>query len=315
MTIYFRESSSQSGIRFQEQEEPRWSSPSDRLHSRSSVIHDPGPSWSSPARQARLSDDHFWDSRGRSSLRFDSGNQRDYQGSPSFRFDNEGSSRSTMSQDTSKSTFRFESEDIKPNSFEAEGRSKSPSEDFPFGFQSTESNENLHKNSNSGSNYFFDNASSKRESDDDFPWKSKEESSGFSDSSTKTKHFGRQSKVSPIFDPSYPSSDSFEFPSMEDSMESGRHLSRDTIATISETLGAINTVGRYLVNYTRGGQPRPTPGDRLDTPVSCFGTHSNLTSEDAESWQHCKGTTVFVSNMAIPSFSQQDSNVKLLCLM
>ena len=38
--------------------------------------------------------------------------------------------------------------------------------------------------------------------------------------------------------------------------EGGRDLfgpdRRQTLATISETLGAINTVGRYLVNYTRG---------------------------------------------------------------
>lgn len=38
--------------------------------------------------------------------------------------------------------------------------------------------------------------------------------------------------------------------------EAGRDLfgpdRRQTLATISETLGAINTVGRYLVNYTRG---------------------------------------------------------------
>ncbi|RZF43126.1 hypothetical protein LSTR_LSTR001304 [Laodelphax striatellus] len=43
--------------------------------------------------------------------------------------------------------------------------------------------------------------------------------------------------------------------------ESGRLLSSDTIATISETLGAINTVGRYLVNYTRAST---APGDRVD---------------------------------------------------
>ena len=34
---------------------------------------------------------------------------------------------------------------------------------------------------------------------------------------------------------------------------------RQTLATISETLGAINTVGRYLVNYTRGGSGNGTP--------------------------------------------------------
>ena len=34
--------------------------------------------------------------------------------------------------------------------------------------------------------------------------------------------------------------------------ESSRGLSPEAIAKISETLGAINTVGRYLVNYTKG---------------------------------------------------------------
>lgn len=37
-----------------------------------------------------------------------------------------------------------------------------------------------------------------------------------------------------------------------DTLQEGRHLSPETIKTISETLGAINTVGKYLVNYTRG---------------------------------------------------------------
>lgn len=35
--------------------------------------------------------------------------------------------------------------------------------------------------------------------------------------------------------------------------ESSRGLSPEAIARITETLGAINTVGRYLVNYTKGG--------------------------------------------------------------
>ncbi|XP_069669843.1 uncharacterized protein [Periplaneta americana] len=51
-----------------------------------------------------------------------------------------------------------------------------------------------------------------------------------------------------VFDPG-------EF-SIEEEDESGRDLfgpgRRETLATISETLGAINTVGRYLVNITRG---------------------------------------------------------------
>lgn len=43
--------------------------------------------------------------------------------------------------------------------------------------------------------------------------------------------------------------------------EEARYLSPQAFAKISETLGAINTVGRYLVNYTRG-----TTDDRLDSP-------------------------------------------------
>lgn len=35
--------------------------------------------------------------------------------------------------------------------------------------------------------------------------------------------------------------------------QSSRRLSPEAISKITETLGAINTVGRYLVNYTRGG--------------------------------------------------------------
>jgi hypothetical protein len=48
--------------------------------------------------------------------------------------------------------------------------------------------------------------------------------------------------------------------------EEGRHLfgpdNHQTLAAISETLGAINTVGRYLVNITRGGE---TDGDKAET--------------------------------------------------
>lgn len=35
-------------------------------------------------------------------------------------------------------------------------------------------------------------------------------------------------------------------------LDQGRHFRSDTIYRISETLGAINTVGRYIVNMTRG---------------------------------------------------------------
>lgn len=47
--------------------------------------------------------------------------------------------------------------------------------------------------------------------------------------------------------------------------EEARYLSPQAIAKISETLGAINTVGRYLVNYTRG-----TTDDRLDRPAQTY---------------------------------------------
>lgn len=128
------------------------------------------------------------------------------------------------------------------------------------GYHTNESNESNYASSGISSTFFSDD-SSKRDSDEIFPWKSSEESNEYNQSG-QLKHFGRQSKVSPIFDGDRPtsSSDSFEFPSSEGS---GRHISKDTLATISETLGAINTVGRYLVNYTRGARPQP---DRRDPP-------------------------------------------------
>lgn len=39
-----------------------------------------------------------------------------------------------------------------------------------------------------------------------------------------------------------------------DPTESSRHFRPDALTKITETLGAINTVGRYLVNMTRGGE-------------------------------------------------------------
>lgn len=39
---------------------------------------------------------------------------------------------------------------------------------------------------------------------------------------------------------------------VEDEVEEGRHLRPETFYRISETLGALNTVGRYIVNMTRG---------------------------------------------------------------
>lgn len=44
--------------------------------------------------------------------------------------------------------------------------------------------------------------------------------------------------------------------------DEARHFSPNAIATISETLGAINTVGRYLVNYTRSAN-----SDRSDNTI------------------------------------------------
>ncbi|XP_046396720.1 uncharacterized protein LOC124163698 [Ischnura elegans] len=63
-------------------------------------------------------------------------------------------------------------------------------------------------------------------------------------------------------------------------VESGRLLSSDSIATISETLGAINTVGRYLVNMTRSGDtsviysPPPTPTE--DLPAAIYTISKNV---------------------------------------
>ncbi|XP_050545966.1 proclotting enzyme-like isoform X2 [Daktulosphaira vitifoliae] len=54
-----------------------------------------------------------------------------------------------------------------------------------------------------------------------------------------------------------------EYPSV--GSEEARYLSPQAIAKISETLGAINTVGRYLVNYTRG-----TTDDRVDSPLQSY---------------------------------------------
>lgn len=43
--------------------------------------------------------------------------------------------------------------------------------------------------------------------------------------------------------------------------ESSRHLHPDTFYRISETLGALNTVGRYIVNMTRGVDTEPLTGE------------------------------------------------------
>ncbi|XP_031336045.1 proclotting enzyme-like isoform X1 [Photinus pyralis] len=44
-------------------------------------------------------------------------------------------------------------------------------------------------------------------------------------------------------------------------VESGRHFGPETLSAISETLGAINTVGRYIINMTRGGEDTDLPDD------------------------------------------------------
>ncbi|KAK5639360.1 hypothetical protein RI129_011852 [Pyrocoelia pectoralis] len=44
-------------------------------------------------------------------------------------------------------------------------------------------------------------------------------------------------------------------------VESGRHFRPETLSAISETLGAINTVGRYIINMTRGGEDSDLPED------------------------------------------------------
>ncbi|XP_054263251.1 uncharacterized protein LOC128986759 [Macrosteles quadrilineatus] len=267
--VYFRESSARSNVRFDDSE-PRWSSPTDRLHSRSSVIHDPGPSWSSPAA-------HQYPTG--SSFRFESDNhystgtgvegRSNFNREPSSSFtfgkdDNLSTSYSAEQRsnlESSETPFRFknQNEPHAQSAFKVEGRSHSQ-EDFSEEFhpvKSNESNESLFGKPDTASNLFRD-SSSVRVSDEVTGWKSSEESS-FPGSFRQSKHF-RQSKVSPLWEVD----SSVGFPGVEDSgsVESGRHLSPDTLATISETLGAINTVGRYLVNYTRGSPP----GDRLDSP-------------------------------------------------
>jgi len=69
---------------------------------------------------------------------------------------------------------------------------------------------------------------------------------------------GRRAKLPSEFQETVPEEQT-EYPPA--GSEEARYLSPQAIAKISETLGAINTVGRYLVNYTRG-----TTDDRLDSP-------------------------------------------------
>ncbi|KAK4871461.1 hypothetical protein RN001_015585 [Aquatica leii] len=46
-----------------------------------------------------------------------------------------------------------------------------------------------------------------------------------------------------------------------DDIETGRHFRPETLSTISETLGALNTVGRYIINMTRGVEDSNLPED------------------------------------------------------
>lgn len=62
--------------------------------------------------------------------------------------------------------------------------------------------------------------------------------------------------------------------------EEGRHLfgpgRRQTLAAITETLGAINTVGRYLVNITRGGESEGDKPDAKDLPGAIYTISKNV---------------------------------------
>ncbi|XP_057671833.1 proclotting enzyme-like [Diorhabda carinulata] len=54
--------------------------------------------------------------------------------------------------------------------------------------------------------------------------------------------------------------------------ESGRHFNPETIYKITETLGALNTVGRYLVNMTRG----ENSGISSDVPSALYTLSKNV---------------------------------------
>lgn len=49
--------------------------------------------------------------------------------------------------------------------------------------------------------------------------------------------------------------------------ESERHFAPDTITKITETLGALNTVGRYLVNMTRGTKDNAPLSDEVPSAI------------------------------------------------
>ncbi|XP_065165529.1 proclotting enzyme isoform X2 [Atheta coriaria] len=61
---------------------------------------------------------------------------------------------------------------------------------------------------------------------------------------------------------------------LQDSSDEGRHLRPETIFKISETLGALNTVGRYLVNMTRGGND--DRGQQAELPGAIYTISKNV---------------------------------------
>lgn len=96
-----------------------------------------------------------------------------------------------------------------------------------------------------------------------FPSSDDQAHTGYSDVSYpegRSAKSGRRAKLPAEFQGT-PPEEQTEYPPV--GSEEARYLSPQAIAKISETLGAINTVGRYLVNYTRG-----TTDDRLDSPQS-----------------------------------------------
>lgn len=55
--------------------------------------------------------------------------------------------------------------------------------------------------------------------------------------------------------------------SKPESVEDTRHFRPDTIHRITETLGAINTVGKYLVNMTRGDTDSTKLSDEVPSAI------------------------------------------------
>lgn len=75
--------------------------------------------------------------------------------------------------------------------------------------------------------------------------------------------------------------------SSTDDTESGRQLSKSAFMKISETLGALNTFGRYIVNMTRGQDstvPAPSEPENKDEsiPNAILTITKNVLGENAE---------------------------------